>query len=363
MGKSLRVGIIGVSVERGWAKESHVPAVQKLEGLELAAVATNNQATAETAAKAFGAKAAYGDGAALFRDPNIDLVAVCVKVPSHLKLVLGAVAAGKHIYCEWPLGRGVAEAEEIAAAASAAGVHAAVGLQTRMNPAALKARDLIGSGAIGRVLSARIYSSTLGFGSKTPLAESYAENGENGVTLVTIQGAHTLDLAIAVLGRLVDLTALATIQYPEVEIGGDGTRQVRSTPDHLLVQARLIDGGALTVEVAGGGPPDTPFRLEATGEKGVLALDGGALRGFQSGRLRLSLNGIPQHVEEGEIGPMADTAANVAGIYAALRDDISRGTSTAPDFDHAVRLARMIADVTSSSVAGMRKPAAGWPAN
>jgi predicted dehydrogenase len=81
-----------------------------------------------------------------------------------------------------------------------------------MNPAALRARDLIACGAIGRPLSERIYSSTIGFGLKIPTAESYSEKAENGVTLVTIQGGHTLDLSIPVLGRLVDVTALATTQ-------------------------------------------------------------------------------------------------------------------------------------------------------
>jgi predicted dehydrogenase len=72
MAKSLRVGIIGVSVDRGWARESHVPAVQKLAGLELTAVTTSHQATASAAAKAFGVRAAYGDAADLFRDPVCD---------------------------------------------------------------------------------------------------------------------------------------------------------------------------------------------------------------------------------------------------------------------------------------------------
>ncbi len=362
MVSSLRVGIIGVSVDRGWAKESHVPAVQKLAGLELAAVATNSQATADAAARTFGANAAYGNAADLFRDPGIDLVAVCVKVPVHRELVLGALAAGKHIYCEWPLGRNLAESEELAAAAHAAGVHVAIGLQTRMNPAALRARDLIASGAIGRPLSAHVFSSTVAFGKKTPAAESYSETPENGVTLVTIQGAHTLNLAIAVLGGLADMTALTTTQYPQIEVGDNATEQVRSTPDHMLVQARLANGGALSVEVAGGRPPEMPFRLEVVGEQGVLVLHGGAARGFQSGRLQLSLNGEVQHVDEGETASMPDTAANVAGIYAALGNDIIRGTSTAPDFRHAVCLARLIDDVMLSSRTGTRQSSAGWPA-
>ena len=362
MTKTLQVGIIGASAERGWAKVSHVPAVQRLAGLDLAAVATNDQKTADDAAKTFGAKASYGDAKDLFRNPAIDIVTVAVNVPAHRGLVLGALAAGKHLYCEWPLGRDLAEAEELAAAARAAGVHAAVGLQTRMNPAARRARDLIASGAIGRVLSAHVVSTTMAFGPEVEPAMAFGEDAANGATLVTIQGAHTLDLAIAVLGDLGEAAALATTQYPEVVVGPDARRQARSTPDHILVQARLASGSALAVEVAGGRPPEaTPFRFEVIGERGALALDGGAPRGFQSGRLRLLLNGEEQRVDEGEITGMPDTAANVAGTYAALRDDIANGTSTAPDFDHAVRLTRLIADMMASSHTGTRTLAADWP--
>lgn len=49
------------------------------------------------------------------------------------------------------------------------------------------------------------------------------------------------------------------------------------------------------------------------------------------------------------------------GIYAALRDDIAQGTSTAPDFTHAVRLARLIDDVLLSAQIGTRQSAADWP--
>lgn len=178
---------------------------------------------------------------------------------------------------------------------------------------------------------------------------------------MTIHGGHALDLAIAVLGQLEDVTSLATTQYPEIQVGDDSMRQARSIPDHLLVQARLAGGGALSIEVAGGRPPEAPFRLEVVGQEGVLALDGGAVRGFPTGRLRLSLNGQPQHVDDGEIGLMPDTTANVAGIYAALRDDIALGTSIAPDFTHAVRLTRLVDDVLSSAQTGTRKSAADWP--
>lgn len=361
MAKPLRVGIIGASAEGGWARDSHVPAVQALDGLELAAVATNSQGTADASARAFGVATGYGNAMDLVRAPDIDLVTVAVRVPAHRGLVLGALAAGKHVYCEWPLGRDAGEAEAMAAAARTAGVHAAIGLQLRGNPVVRRTRELIASGAIGRLLSVRVYSATAGFGPDVPASMLYAEVPENGANLVTIQGAHTVDLAIAVAGALSDLSALATAQYPMIKAGDAGDPRPRTTFDHLLLQGRLANGAALSLEVAGGRPPGTPFRLEAVGEAGVLRLEGGAARGVQTGRLTLLIDGVPQPVDEGELGTMPDAAANVAGVYAALRDDIAGGTSNAAGFGHAVRLTRLVADLLASSRTGSRTPAADWP--
>ena len=360
--KDLGVGIIGASADRGWAKASHVPAVQGLAGLELAAVASGSQAKADEAAKSFGAKAGYANGKDLIKDPAVDIVTIAVKVPDHRELVLTALEAGKHIYCEWPLGRNLAETKELAAAAKAAGVHAIIGLQTHLNPAMLRARALIASGAIGRLLAARVFSSTVAFGPKVEAAMSFAEDAANGVTLLTIQGAHTLDFAISVLGSFADISALATTQYPQVTVGDSKTEQSRSTPDHLLAQIRFGTGTALSLEVSGGQASDSSmFRMEMDGEKGGIRIDGGAARGFQSGKLTVSLGGELQPIDEGEAGAMPAEAANVAGMYAALRDDILTGKSTVPDFEHAVRLARLIEDVTASSETGSRKQVVDWP--
>ncbi len=362
MANNLGVGIIGASADRGWAKISHVPAVQGLAGLELAAVASGSQAKADEAAKAFRARAGYADGKDLIKDPAVDIVTIAVKVPDHRELVLAAAEAGKHIYCKWPLGRNLAETKELAAAAKAAGVHVIIGLQTRLNPAMLRARALIASGAIGRPLAARVFSSTVAFGPKVEAAMSFAEDAANGVTLPTIQGAHTLDFAIAVLGPFADLSALTTTQFRQVIVGDSKTEQSRSTPDHLLAQIRFGTGTALSLEVSGGQAPDSStFRMEIDGENGGIRLDGGAPRGFQSGKLTVSLRGELQPIDEGEAGAMPAEAANVAGMYAALRDDILTGESTVPDFEHAVRLARLIDDVAASSAAGSRKRSDDWP--
>ncbi len=362
MNGPLQVGIIGASAKRGWARISHVPAIQKLQGLELGAVVSGNQASADAAARAFGASIAYGRAADLFQDPTISIISVTVKVPDHRDLVLGALAAGKHIYCEWPLGRNLEETEELAQAAKSAGVHCAIGLQTRLNPVLQQAKSLILSGTIGRVLSAQILSSTMAFGGSVETAMAFAEDSANGVTLLTVQGAHTIDFGIALLGKFEDLSALATTQFPDVHIGDAAISQKRLIPDHLFLHSRLASRGALGIEVAGGRPAtSTPFRFQIVGDKGELVLNGGAPRGFQSGELQLLLNGQVQKVDMGELTAIPENAFNVAGVYAALRNDILSGSQTVSDFTHAVRLTRLVDDALASSREGTRKLFAGWP--
>ena len=285
----LGVGIIGASAEAGWARESHVPAVQGLAGLELRAVVTREPASAVAAAEAFGARVGYADPQALFDDPEIDIVTVAVKVPEHHDLVLGALRAGKSLYCEWPLSPTSSQAVLLAAAAREAGVKVAIGLQARANPAVRRARDLIAQGAVGRVLGGRSVSTCAAWGEIIQPAMVFAETPVAGVNLVIVQGAHTVDLLIALLGDLADTSALATRQYPQVAVQGEGRRVPRETFDHILVQGRLASGGTFAAEIIGGRPKErTTFELVVFGDKGELSLTGGAPRGFQSDRLTLA---------------------------------------------------------------------------
>jgi predicted dehydrogenase len=363
MSSKLRVGIIGVNADRGWAGEAHVPAVQALEGLELAAVAARSQETADAAAAAFGVDRAYGDARGLIDDPDLDIVTVAASVPAHRELLIAALHAGRHVVTEWPVGTSTAETEQIATTAARGARHAAVGLQSRMNPAAIRARELIAAGEIGRVLTATVYSSTAGFGREVAEDALYLERPETAMNLLTIQTAHTIDFAVHLVGQLTSLAAMTTIQYPELAVGDPPRSEPRTIPDHILVHGRLDDGGALAIQVAGGRPANhTPFTMEITGENGVITLTGGAPRGFQAGLLAPRLNGQPIPVDRGETERLPDSVANVAGVYAALRDDITTDSHTAPSFDDAVRLAHLVDDLLTAADTGSTvTPTAEWP--
>ena len=86
------------------------PRCRPSRDVEITAVCTTRQESAEAAARHFGIPLAFSDPARLAQHPDIDLVTVCVKVPDHYPPVMAAIDAGKHVYCEWPLGRNTDEA-------------------------------------------------------------------------------------------------------------------------------------------------------------------------------------------------------------------------------------------------------------
>src|SRR6185312_2235414 len=97
--------------------------------------------TAKASAAAFGAERAFHRFGDMTADPDVDLVVVCVRVPGHRELVMAGLQAGKPVLCEWPLGKNLAEADEMAGLARRRSLKSVVGLQARSAPAILYARD------------------------------------------------------------------------------------------------------------------------------------------------------------------------------------------------------------------------------
>src|SRR6202011_1492572 len=145
MADKIRLGLIGASVGGTWSARSHLPAVQASSDVELTAVCTTKADSAEAARRAWGARLAFNDYRKMVASPEIDAVAVVVRVPSHYAPTRAALEAGKHVYCEWPLGRTTAEAVELAALAETRGLVTAVGLQARVNPALMHMKEQVNS--------------------------------------------------------------------------------------------------------------------------------------------------------------------------------------------------------------------------
>jgi predicted dehydrogenase len=125
---------------------------------------------------------AYGSHEELANDPSVDLVVISVNVAKHLELAKPALEKKKDIFVEWPLGAGLAQSEELASLAEAAGVRTSVGVQARADPMVVKLKEIVESGQIGKVLnsSAWVGSSILPRDAWAEGAEYYLDHKSGG---------------------------------------------------------------------------------------------------------------------------------------------------------------------------------------
>ena len=149
----IRLGIIGASPTVGWAHRSHLPAVVASPEFELTGVCTTRMETANESARQYGARLAFDNYRDILAHPDIQAVAVSLRVPSHYQITKDALNAGKHVFTEWPLGANIEEAEELAGLARSSGVQAVVGLQARAAPAILHMKELVEDGYVGEIMS------------------------------------------------------------------------------------------------------------------------------------------------------------------------------------------------------------------
>lgn len=343
----LKLAIAGANAERGWARDTHIPALKSLPGFTLHAVSARTQAIADEAARTFGAARAYGDTLEMVRSPEVDVVAVLVKVPEHRAIVLAALEAGKHVYCEWPLGRDLAEAQEMAAAAAKSGRHVAVGLQGANAVAVRHAAKVVRDGAIGRLLNLRVVSSTAGWGNVAPPHYAYLQDRSNGATLATIAGGHTLAAVEAVVGAFSEVSARNSILLDTVEIAGTGEKVQRTCADHMLITGRHENGCVSSVEIVGGQP--IPLRFELRGTEGMLEINGHHPGGYQCGDLQVSCASAKEAQPAPAVPGLEGAPINVAQMWTQFESDIRNGTRSVPDFETAVRLTRLLDAIEASS--------------
>lgn len=360
--RQIGVGIIGYEPGRSWAAVAHVPALLKLPEYRVAAVATTRTESALAAAAEIGlpSERAYASAADLAACDDVDVVAITVKVPHHLELVRTAVAAGKHVYCEWPLGNGLAEAEEIAGLVTEARVQGIIGLQARCAPPIAYLRDLVASGEIGEVLSSNMFGTGMQWGGWVDRPNTYLLDPANGATLLTIPFGHAVDAMCHCLGEFASLSAVTAIRQPTVTQLENGAIWEKHTPDQVVVTGTLACEAVATVHYRGGTSRGANFAWEINGTKGDVRLEaaGGhaqmfdlTLKGGFGPDKKLRPLEIPAHyrwVPEG-IGGLA---LNVAQVYRLLSAAIDGKHATGMGFDVAVARHRMLAAIDEAAASG-----------
>jgi predicted dehydrogenase len=282
--RRIRVGIIGANPDRGWAAQAHIPALKSLsDDFEITALSTSRRESADAASELFSVPFAFDNHHDLVNSAAVDVVAITVKVPYHLELATSALEAGKAVYCEWPLGNGLAEAETLAALARRKGLLAVAGLQARSAPSVAFVRDLINQGYVGEVLSTVMVGSAMGWGPTVESFNAYLNDRSNGATMLSIAVGHAADALCHCLGEIRELSATMTVRRKSFTIAETGECKPMTTEDQVCVSGLLEDGAALSIHYRGGRSRGTNLLWEINGTEGDLQLtaDGGQAQIFE----------------------------------------------------------------------------------
>ena len=203
---------------------------------------------------------------AVLADTSIDCVEILTPPNTHLDLVRKCAAAGKHILLEKPLEVSTVRAVELVETARKAGVTLGVMLQHRFRPAALKLREMMREGALGKIVNCstvirlwrpQSYYDQPGRGTK-------ARDG--GGVLLT-QGIHTLDLMLSLAGPISEVRGyVVTSSVHRME-----------TEDLVAAAVRYENGAIGTIDATTAAYPGFPERIEIIGETATASLAGSDL--------------------------------------------------------------------------------------
>lgn len=286
MSRRIGVGVISL----GWmgrlharsyrAVAEHYPELDVLPVLVTAADAA--QSNVDEAVERLGFLRGTTDYREVLADPEVDVVSICAPNFLHREFALAAADAGKPFWIEKPMGRSAAESADIHDAVERAGLITCVGFNYRNAPAIAKARELIRTGALGRVTNVQVR--LLADYSADPLAartwrftRDQAGSGVLGDLL-----SHGIDLAQLLVGRVTAVTALTETFIRERPAPSTATASHFSAGTGAPAPVENEDWAAMLVRFAGGAVGTFESSRVAVGPRAEYGVEvygtGGALR-------------------------------------------------------------------------------------
>ncbi|CZT25751.1 related to dehydrogenases and related proteins [Ramularia collo-cygni] len=275
----IRVGLIGLNKSDCWAVNAHLPYLKDTSRYRIVALLNSSEDAARAAISSHGLSSdtrAYGSPEKFAEDNDIELVVCSVRVDRHypiLKPILEKTTA-KAVHCEWPLGKNLAEAEELTKLAKSKGMKTILGLQGRKAPTGILVKELIQQGKIGKPLSITITAIGYNFGAADFEALSYLSDISIGGNMVTIHFSHILDTVTQAVGELSsysvvldtmrDKTMLRNkpFTYVQKSESDEPVKIVGEVPrtshDQIAIQGHLENGAVFSFHMRGGHPyPNT----------------------------------------------------------------------------------------------------------
>lgn len=363
MKPELRIGLVG----SGFMGRCHANAFRSVSGLfdlpfepVCETLADISEETAVQNASALGFTRATGDWRTLCADPAIDVVAVTAPNVLHEPIVLAALSAGKHVYCEKPLSTTLESARRMTIAAQKVGVVTMVGFNFLRNPMIRLARELIDAGEIGEIVSFRGRHAE-NYMADPDVPHSFRTDPDGGGAMADI-GSHIISMARYLLGPITHATGQCrTIHKTRPIALGSTEHSPVLVDDVTFALVEFESGAAGTIEAnwtAAGRTMDLSW--EITGTKGALAfsqermnellLCKGSGGGRTSGFTKIEAG--PNHPPYGNFCPAPGHHLGFNDLkvieVAQLIDAIGGGINHGPDFQEALEVQKVVSKIATS---------------
>jgi len=349
MSSKLRVGVVGANGENDrWGAKAHIPAIAALEELELVAVATSHEDSARKAQERSGARLAFSNYHDLVQSAEVDLVTVSVKISMHHPIVLEALKAKKHVFCEWPLALDSGQGTEMLNSAENLGLRHAVATQSRFSPGLLFMNQLVKDGEIGDPL---FFSLTHHLNSlmTMPSHRWWLLQEEQGGGVILIATGHALDIVRWMLGDVSAVCGRADTFTKEIQFVD--TKEIRPVLalDTACFGVQMLNGimgtASTSISARGGGG----FRFEIQGTKGRLVAQTSGMVQYSTARVWKSTGlGETQELKVPDgltvvKGLDSDSAEfHIAQELRTFASCIQKGQAFTPGFEQGVSLHKTI---------------------
>ncbi len=383
--KTLGIGIIGM----GWMGQVHarsyLMARQRFPEDDFAAhlVICSDAVTAraESARELLGFERASARWQDVIADPEVQIVNIATPNRLHVEIARAAADAGKHIFCEKPVGRSPSETADIAASARRAGVLSFVGFNYRWAPLVQRAKQLIDSGALGELTHYRGRFFSMYGSDPLGLLSWRFEREHSGYGALGDIMAHVTDMALFLGGGITSVTSQAHTFISErpLPIPGAGTHYSRGAPgdpkgavsneDYVGALVQFGNGarGSLEASRTIFGPKNQ-MAFELNGTKGALSWDFERMNELQlylpgedwghDGFTRLVAG--DRHPFHGNFNPGEGSGLGYEDMKVIearhFLKAVAAGAPAAPDFTDAVKVAEVHAAMIRSWSSG------GWEA-
>ena len=269
-------------------------AIEQISGARLLAVCGRDELKAADFAAKFGCES-YTDYDQFLQHPGLQIVNVCTPSGTHAELGIRAAEAGKHVLVEKPIEISLERADALIAACDKAGVKLGVIFQSRFLPAVQRIKQAIDEGRLGKLM----LGDALVKWYRAP--EYYAPGSWRGTLKMDGGGAlinqaiHTVDLLCWMMGPAASAFAMkAALRYPHIE-----------AEDTLVGTVKFQNDALGVVQAATSAKPGFKRRLEISGERGTVILDGDAISVW-------AIDGEESNLGEAE--QLTDGSANPAAI-------------------------------------------------